>query len=129
MNSRSVNVNKTSVNTSNDKILDEIVSGGAQISFDLGAKTLLKNKSPKVWKEKANLSEDYLSCWYTNATSLNNKFDEFIEEINTSNSQVVFVCETWWTEKSAINVPGYNLYRKDRHFSRGGGVCIYIRDN
>ena len=80
-------------------------------------------------KAKGNLNEDYLSCWYTNATSLNNKFDEFTEEINASKSLVVFVCETWWTEKSATNIPGYNLYRKDHHFSRGGGLEIYIRDN
>ena len=79
--------------------------------------------------DKEEFSKDYLSCWYSNATSLNNKFDEFFEEINASKSQVVFVCETWWTDKSATNVPGYNLYRKDRQFSRGGGVCIYIRDN
>ena len=87
------------------------------------------NNSPKDVVDKEEFSKDYLSCWYSNATSLNNKFDEFFEEINASKSQVVFVCETWWTDKSATNVPGYNLYRKDRQFSRGGGVCIYIRDN
>ena len=122
-------INKTSRNTSNDNSIDKIVSRGPQIISDLGAKALIMNKSPKDVVDKEKFSKDYLSCWYSNATSLNNKFDEFIEEINASKSQVVFVCETWWTDKSATNVPGYNLFRKDRQFSRGGGVCIYIRDN
>ncbi len=44
-------------------------------------------------------------------------------------SKVVFVYETWSTEKPATNVPGFNLFRKNRQFSRGKGVCIYIRNN
>ncbi|XP_065678163.1 uncharacterized protein LOC124818192 [Hydra vulgaris] len=72
---------------------------------------------------------DYLTCWYTNATSLNNKFDEFIDDISRSKAQVIFACETWWSAMSTTNIPGYNLFRKDRQFSRGGGVCIYIQEN
>nr|XP_047135243.1 uncharacterized protein LOC124812503 [Hydra vulgaris] len=64
---------------------------------------------------------DYLTCWYTNATSLNNKFDEFIDDISRSKAQVIFACETWWSAMSTTNIPGYNLFRKDRQFSRGGG--------
>ncbi|XP_065681383.1 uncharacterized protein LOC136095090 [Hydra vulgaris] len=30
---------------------------------------------------------------------------------------------------STTNIPGYNLSRKDRQFSRGGSVCIYIQEN
>nr|XP_047141284.1 uncharacterized protein LOC124816226 [Hydra vulgaris] len=33
-----------------------------------------------------------------------------------------FACETWWSAMSTTNFPGYNLFRKDRQFSRGGGV-------
>nr|XP_047141316.1 uncharacterized protein LOC124816250 [Hydra vulgaris] len=67
---------------------------------------------------------DYLTCWYTNATSLNNKFDEFIDDISRSKAQVIFACETWWSAMSTTNIPGYNLIRKDCQFSRGGGVCL-----
>ena len=28
------------------------------------------------------IRQRFIKCFYTNATSLNNKFDEFIEEIN-----------------------------------------------
>nr|XP_047141010.1 uncharacterized protein LOC124816050 [Hydra vulgaris] len=64
---------------------------------------------------------DYLTCWYTNATSLNNKFDEFIDDISRFRAQVIFACETWWSAMSTTNIPGYNLFRKDCQFSRGGG--------
>jgi hypothetical protein len=74
----------------------------------------------------SNKSQSYLHCFYTNATSLNNKFDEFIDEINNNHAQIVMVCETWWSEHSAMNVEGYNLFRKDRVISRGGRVCIFL---
>nr|XP_047132600.1 uncharacterized protein LOC124811285 [Hydra vulgaris] len=72
---------------------------------------------------------DYLTCSYTNAISLNNKFDEFIDDISRSKAQVIFACETWWSSMSTTNIPGYKLFRKDRQFSRSGGVCIYIQEN
>jgi hypothetical protein len=37
-------------------------------------------------------------------------------------------CETWWNDQSATNIEGFNLFRKDREFSRGGGVCIYVEN-
>ena len=40
---------------------------------------------------------------------------------------IVFISETWWSDTSAVNINGFNLFRKDRD-SRGGGVCIYIRN-
>nr|XP_047141009.1 uncharacterized protein LOC124816049 [Hydra vulgaris] len=46
-----------------------------------------------------------------------------------SRAQVIFACETWWSAMSTTNIPGYNLFRKDCQFSRGGGVCIYIQEN
>lgn len=69
-----------------------------------------------------------LSVWYTNATSLNNKYDELIIEIELKNPDLIMISETWWTETSAVNVPGYCIYKKDREKGKGGGVCIYVTD-
>ena len=41
---------------------------------------------------------------------MNNKFDEFINEIHVNKSQVIMVCETWWTDQSKTNIVGYNLF-------------------
>lgn len=59
---------------------------------------------------------------------MNNKFDELINEIHANKSQVIMVCETWWTDQSATNIVGFNLFRKDLEFSRSGGVCIYVEN-
>jgi hypothetical protein len=100
--------------------------GGAQVRNELGANILLgslrNQKVPKSlcsnprWSKSQLLCNNnkHLSCLYTNATSLNNKFEELIVEINSVNAQIVFVCETWWTETSVTNIPGYSLFRKDR---------------
>nr|XP_047138938.1 uncharacterized protein LOC124814888 [Hydra vulgaris] len=70
-----------------------------------------------------------LKCLYTNATSFEkNKLNEVIAEIEISSPDIIFITETWWNDTSATIIPGYNLYRRDRMNSRGGGVCIYVND-
>ena len=71
-----------------------------------------------------NSSSTHLKCLYTNATSLNNKINELILDIIHHDVSVVFISETWWSDTSAV----FNLFRNDRD-SRGGGVCIYIRNS
>ena len=42
------------------------------------------------------------------------------------------VAETWLTvnhSDSLVDIPGYTLYRCDRIGMRGGGVCIYLKNN
>ena len=103
------------------KLVDDVSGGGVQTQESLNVNTLL---DPPI-ERKVDLSrQKYLNCFYTNATSMNNKFDELINEIHANKSQVIMVCETWWTDQSATNIVGFNLFRKDREFSRGGGVCI-----
>nr|XP_047135571.1 uncharacterized protein LOC124812703 [Hydra vulgaris] len=70
-----------------------------------------------------------LKCLYTIATSFEkNKLNEVIAEIEISSPDIIFITETWWNDTSATIIPGYNLYRRDRMNSRGGGVCIYVND-
>ena len=68
-----------------------------------------------------------LKCWYTNATSLNNKFNEFEARIYSEDPDVVLVTETWWKSDSIVLLDNYILYRCDRCETRGGGVAIYIK--
>ena len=71
-----------------------------------------------------------LKCWYLNATSLVNKLDELIVEINMYHPHLVAVSETWFKSDSKINVPGYKPCRKERSDGRsGGGVCLYIDES
>ena len=73
--------------------------------------------------------EGSLSCWYTNATSLNNKFDDLLIEVECKKPKLIMICETWWTEASVTNIKGCSIYRKDRIGKRSGGVCIFIDDS
>ncbi|XP_065658559.1 uncharacterized protein LOC136083080 [Hydra vulgaris] len=66
---------------------------------------------------------------YLNATSLENKFDEFKVLVDTYRPQIIAVSETWFKSISVVNLNGYNLYRRDRNDGRrGGGVCLYITE-
>lgn len=68
---------------------------------------------------------------YTNIASLMSKFQEFLIEVNKIKPTIILITETWLKPAildSAINIPQYTLYRKDRTFANGGGVCVYIAD-
>ena len=42
---------------------------------------------------------------------------------------ILAISETWLSDKipnELVNIPGFNVYRKDRP-SHGGGVLIYIK--
>ncbi|XP_065682372.1 uncharacterized protein LOC136095565 [Hydra vulgaris] len=69
---------------------------------------------------------------YTNATSLNNKFDLFLLEISVYNPDIFIVTETWFNSSSAINVSGYVFYnnrsKSNSTKSHGGGVAIYVKN-
>ena len=89
MKSKSIKTDKENISSEIDKHLynnesqDEMcsfeeTSGGVHTLESLNVNTLLGPSS----KQKVDLSrQNYFTCFYTNATSLNNKFDEFIEEI------------------------------------------------
>ena len=67
-----------------------------------------------------------------NARSILNKIDELKAHIDNYNSDTLFVTETWLTESipnEAVNISGFNVFRKDRTVVCGGGVAIYIKDD
>ena len=68
-----------------------------------------------------------LSYLYLNATSLDNKLNEFKVVIEQYKPNVISVTETWFKSDSVVNIEGHHLYSKDRSDGRkGGGVCLYI---
>jgi len=72
---------------------------------------------------------NHLKCFYTNATSLNNKMNHLRSYISAGEFDVLFISETWFKEDSCPNLNGYSIYKKDRNDQRhGGGVCIYIKN-
>ena len=49
-----------------------------------------------------------LKSWYSNVTSLNNKLDALVIELNTNNVDVAIMTETWWTDTSLKVIKGYS---------------------
>jgi hypothetical protein len=42
------------------------------------------------------------------------------------------ISESWFNDKtdsSFLSLDGYNLFRKDQHNRKGGGVCIYVKND
>lgn len=65
-----------------------------------------------------------------NARSLNTKFKELVEIVKQFNFTIICVTESWLKPKEfsyKYNIPGYELYRRDRLLKKGGGVAIYIK--
>ena len=71
---------------------------------------------------------------YTNACSLLNKMNELRQLAASHTIDIIAVTETWATDElsdAELAISDFLLFRKDRknsHFSKGGGVVIYIRD-
>ena len=58
------------------------------------------------------------------------KVDEFKILLLEEDYDIVFVTESWTQAHvgdAEINVEGYDLFRKDRKTSRGGGCIIYAK--
>lgn len=67
---------------------------------------------------------------HINAQSLLGNFEEVELLMKEGNADLLCIGETWLTPNIPdrfVTIPGYNMYRFDR--GRGGGVCIYARDD
>ena len=66
---------------------------------------------------------------FLNATSLDNKWDEFKVVVEQYSPKLVRITETGFKETSITNLDGYCLYWKEISDGRkGGGECLYIDD-
>lgn len=93
--------------------------------FDmLYVETQSSNSKRRLGKKK-EIKE--LKVLYTNATSLENKMEEFKAICELSKPSVVGITETWFRSSSIVAMDGYKVYRRDRNDGRrGGGVALYI---
>ena len=74
-----------------------------------------------------NLSSNYkLLILVWNCRSLKTNNIEFKKFINQSKPHIICLCETWLKLSDRINIPEYNIYRKDR-FGKGGGIAILVK--
>ncbi|MEL6987305.1 MAG: endonuclease/exonuclease/phosphatase family protein, partial [Bacteroidota bacterium] len=67
---------------------------------------------------------------HINAQSLLCHFDEIKLLIKEREIDVLCISETWLDESindSVVNIQDFNIYRNDK--GRGGGTCIYVRDD
>ncbi|XP_065654875.1 uncharacterized protein LOC136081485 [Hydra vulgaris] len=85
-------------------------------------------------KHSLDINKNCLSCRYTNATSLNNKFDLFLLDIASFKLDIYMITETWFNENSVTYVNGYQIIHNNRSNSRsvkthGGGVAIYVKES
>ena len=71
-----------------------------------------------------------LNCFYTNATSLINKWSDFNSLILVLESpHIILITETWFNTLSICKLDNYNLFCKNREAVRGGGFAIYVRSD
>jgi len=83
-------------------------------------------------KEKRTIiSRDKLKCFYTNARSIVNKFEQFETYVHDLNPDIIGITESWTASHifdSELTIDGYDLFRQDRPVDRdGGGVLLYVR--
>ncbi|PKU49300.1 mitochondrial fission process protein 1 [Limosa lapponica baueri] len=71
-----------------------------------------------------------LKCIYMGACSMGNKQEELEAIIQQGNYDIVAITETWWKDSHnwSAAIGGYQLFRRDRHGRRGGGVALYGRN-
>ena len=66
----------------------------------------------------------------SNVRSISNKVDDLDLVLQQNGVDFAGITETWLNSNipdSGIEIPGYNLVRKDRSIQRGGGVCAFIK--
>ena len=83
-------------------------------------------------------AQNSLSCFYVNARSVANKFDELECYVTELKPDVIFITESWankYIASAELSLNCYTMYRRDRNLDDngeviiGGGVLMYITNN
>ncbi len=72
------------------------------------------------------------SFYLLNARPLLPKVDELTALLSTNPADLVAITESWLNDdidSGLLSVRGFNLFRNDRVLGRGGGICVYIKDD
>ena len=75
-----------------------------------------------------------MSVFLLNATSLAkpNAIQLLETELLQMQCDTAVITESWFTkhhQDAMLMIQGYSLYRCDRSFGKGGGVCAYVRNH
>jgi len=73
-----------------------------------------------------------ISCLFTNAQSVMNKFPELQALVSDHSPLIVGIAESWCTssvEDSELCLKGYNLFRDDCPSGIGGGGLLYLHSS
>ena len=65
----------------------------------------------------------------TNVRSVTNKINELHQVALLNRTDAICVTESWLKPDipdSSVSLPNYNIFRKDRVSTEGGGVCIFL---
>ena len=68
---------------------------------------------------------------HLNARSLNKNIIELKAILELTEFDVICISESWLrsrTPKDRFMIEGYKIFRSDRKNKRGGGACIYVRE-
>ena len=78
------------------------------------------------------LKSNGLVIAHLNIRGIVNKMDELKLHISQLNIKILHLSETFLspaTDSKVLNIPGYNLLRKDRVNRQGGGVLTYLHSS
>ena len=79
-----------------------------------------------------NISEPVPSLMLSNTMSLAPKIDEVRQSVLQTDVDLACFTETWLTDfvhDNVIQIPGYNVVRRDRLIGQHGGVCLYVKES
>lgn len=83
-------------------------------------------------KVSTDLVQHFFKINFCNTRSLFNKLSLITTYISSRSIDLIFFTETWLSKNisdSMICPKGYNIIRKDRSTSRGGGVCLFYKSH
>ena len=125
--------------TEDDTCLDDILrdTNFDDPFFDLELIEIPKyDFDPKSPIEKINDDlnnfQNKFTIGHLNSRSLNKNFIELKHVLDNTEFDAFAVSETWLTKntpKSRYILNNFNIFRSDRLNKRGGGLCIYVRNN
>ena len=87
-----------------------------------------------VAEYESDLMSDSVSFYIINPTSLvkTSALQQLATELTQFKIGIALVSESWFTSQHTdklVEIDGYALHRKDRVKKKGGGVCMYVRND
>ena len=83
---------------------------------------------------KRKISHNRLKLFHLNVQSVKNRnhLVQVRELVVNEKPDILALSETWLNSSitnTEVNIQGYNIYRLDRKHKKGGGICIYVRND